>query len=455
MQTGMKQLAWFINALLIAIMLLSACTDPTDIGADLLEGDKAEVGFTDTLSVVATTIKTDTVLTYFPVFQASEAFRRYPCGEMDDPIFGQTKSQIFAQLSLTEILPDLQAAAKIDSIVLVLPYDSLGLYGNYKQNFGFSIHRLSEDISDNLSYYSNVSISSEPALLGNVQFRPLLDSVTIYDYAEGRDTLKVPPQMRIKLPLSLAQEFVQLDTSYYRSDSAFISYFKGIHIKPTTVNQGMISFNLTDARAGIFLYYEKTDTTKGQFQWDFNPFRVRAMRFDHDYNGATAERYIDNTRLGDSLVFVQGLSGVTTKLEIPHVKNLKGLVVNKAELEVRVAELPGDDIDVFTPIPQIMLLTPEDDGDLVMIDDIALLIRQGTTVLNDAYDGQPKDGKPGEPKVYKMNISTHFQGIIDGRKPNSLYMTLFNRAEAPARVSLYGAKHPQYSIKLKVAFTRL
>lgn len=452
----MKQLALFISAIAIGLIFIPACTDPTEIGADLLEGDKAEVGFTDTFTVIATTEKTDSILTYFPVFSASEAFQSYPVGDMDDPIFGKTKAQVYAQVSLTQLLPDLEAAAKIDSIVLVLPYDTANVYGFLNQDYGISIHRLTEDMDQDLSYYSNDSFQSDPAPLGSKQFRPNLDSVTIYDYPlTGRDTLKVPPQLRISLPISFAQELVTLDTAFYRSDSAFVSYFKGIHIKPTTVTSGMLSFRLLDSRAGIFLYYERADTSKRQFQLEFNAFRARSVQIENDYNGALAGRYINSAPLGDSLVFVQGLSGLTTKLEIPHIKNLKNLVINKAELEVRVADLPGDNLGVFKPAPQLLLLAPDSDGDLVTIDDIAILLPQGLAILRQAYGGVPADGKNGEPTVYNMNISTHVQGMIDGLRENVLYLNVFNRNQNPSRVPLYGAKHPQYSIKLKIAFSRL
>lgn len=452
----MKQFALFISAIAIGLIFIPACTDPTEIGADLLEGDRAEVGFTDTLAVIAMTEKTDSILTYFPVFSASEAFQSYPVGDMDDPIFGKSKAQIYAQVSLSQLLPDLEAAAKIDSIVLVLPYDSSSVYGFLNQDYGLSVHRLTEDMDEDISYYSNDSFQSDPTPLGSVQFRPKLDSVTIYDYpTTGRDTLKVPPQLRIPLPISFAQELVRLDTAFYRSDSAFISYFKGIHIKPTIVTNGMLSFRLLDSRAGIFLYYERADTLKRQFKFEFNPFRARSVQIEHDYKGELVERYVNSTQLGDSLVFVQGLSGLTTKLEIPHIKNLKNLVINKAELEVRVADLPGDNLGVFKPVPQLLLLAPDNDGDLVTIDDIAILLPQGLTILRQAYGGVPAAGKPGEPMVYKMNISTHVQGMIDGLRENVLYLTVFNRNQNASRVPLYGAKHPQYSIKLKVAFSRL
>ncbi|MDX1939415.1 MAG: DUF4270 family protein [Saprospiraceae bacterium] len=452
----MKQLVWFSCAVVMVLTLMVACTDPTEIGADLLEGDKAEVGFTDTLEVIATTIKTDSILTYFPVFQTSEAFTLYPCGNMIDPIFGTTKAQIYGQLSLSDFLPDLEAAAKVDSIILVLPYDSIGLYGNLKETYGISVKRLTEDMDNNLSYYSNDSFQSDPNPLANVQFVPRLDSITIFDYATGEvDTLKIPAQLRIPLPISFAQELIQLDTNFYESDSAFISYFKGIHIQPTTVNQGMLSFNLANSRSGIYLYYEKTDTSKAQYQFEFNAFRARSVQFEHNAAGTIVERYAGNTSLGDSLIFLQGMAGVTTKLEIPFVKNLTGVVINKAELEVRIAELPGDNLDIFTPVPQIVLIRPEEDGDFVSIDDVTILLRQGTTVFNTAYGGMPEEGKPGEPKVYKMNISTHFQRMIDGSRPNILYLSVLNRVETPSRVALYGTKHPQYAIKLKVAFTRL
>lgn len=459
----MRRIRLLFNISLFALLLASACTDPTDVGADLLEDDEAEVGFTDTLSVLATTLRTDTLLTYFPAKSAAEANINYLVGEMVDPIFGRSKSQIYAQVSLRSADPDFDASAKLDSIVLVLPYDQAGVYGDLTETYGLSVHQLTTFIDPAVKYYSNQSFPSEAMPLGSKEFVPNLDSITIKDYVVGiKDSLYqvgVPAQLRIPLDQAFGQELINLDTNLYADnnnvDSLLVQYLKGLHIKPTTTNRGMLSFNLMNSRAGIYLYYTETDTVKKQIQFDFNFFWVRQTKQEHDYNGTVVEKYFDSTTLGDSLIFVQGMAGTLVELEIPFAEQLEGLVVNKAELEMRVATLPGDDGNVYKPVPLLILLTPNEDGEFESIDDISLIIiRLGLDRLEEYYGGDPRDSNAGEPKVYRFNMSTHFQKVINKSRKNILRLVVFNQLQQPARVALYGAKHPQYGIKLKVAFTK-
>lgn len=453
----MRQLAWLLSAMALTIILIPACTDPTEIGADLLDGDKAEIGFTDTLTLKATTVQSDSVLTYFPINTFTDALRTYPVGELADPIFGTSRAELFAQLTLTQFNPDFENVS-IDSIVLALPMDSTNAYGNLSETYGLAVHRLTEEVNPLQNYFSNTTFQSDDMPLGTYAFTPSYDSLTIIDYSGNNpDTIQVPPQIRIPITAQIGNELIGLDSSFYRSDSAFLSYFKGLHIKPTTTNNGMLSLNLTSSQnAGLYVYYKRgTEQVNDQYVYQFNPFYARVINLENDATGSFVERYIGNEALGDSLVFVQGMTGVNTRLEIPYVDDFKDLVVNKAELEIRVAKVPGDDLDVYTLAPQLMLLYPEEDGDLQPIEDIQILRLQGESVLRQAYGGIPTGDNETEPAVYRMNLTAHFQSIIDGRNTNVLYISVFNRAQRATRVPLYGAKHPEYAIKLKIAFTRL
>lgn len=449
----MRQLAWAFYIGCTTVLLTFACTDPTEIGADLLEGDEAVVGFTDTLSVTAQTIGIDTILTYFPVSDPAQASTGYLVGDMQDPIFGPTKSQIFAQVAPV-VNPDF-SNTKLDSIVLVLPYDTLGYYGNLKETYGLSVHRLTDYINPDKNYYSNAAFASQASPLGSKEFVPSFDSLTIFNYTSGSlkaDTVKVPAQLRISLTRALGEEFLKKDSATFARDSVFSQLFKGLHIKPTTKNQGIMSFNLSNSRAGIFMYYTKNDTIKTQMQFSFDAFLARTTKFEHNYSNAFVKPYINNPTRSDSLVFVQGMAGVITRLEVPYVDKLQGVIVNKAELELRVATPPGDDPSIFTPAPLLLLSYADANGNLIAINDFVLFTRINRLEF---YGGSPQNGNAGEPKFYKINLTTHFQEMVNKKRGTALYLTVFDRAQQPERVVLYGAKNPQYGIKLKVAYTKL
>lgn len=451
----MKQFAWLLIGTALMLLLIPACTDPTEIGADLLDGDAAEVGFSDTLSLKMKTVEGDSVLTYFPVQRAADALQSYLVGDMNDPIFGNAKAEIFAHLSLTQFEPDFDLQG-IDSVVLVLPLDTNNVYGNRLEEYELSVHRVTEDMNPFQNYFSTASFASEDTPLGTLRFLPNFENMTIVDYAQAfADTIEVAPQLRIPMPIRLGSELLGLDTIFYQSDSAFLDHFKGIHIKSSIENAGLMSLDLISSDAGLYVYYKTgAQLFNVQYRFQFNPFYARVVHMETDASGAFIEPYIEDENRSDSLVFVQGMDGVNVRLEIPFIENFEDIVVNKAELEVRVAEdLPGDNIRVFTPASQLMLLHPLEDGELVPIDDILLLQNQGQETLNEAYGGVPLDDE--DPVLYRMNMTSHFQGIIDGRNKNELYLSVFDEARRGGRVPLFGKKHPLYSIKLKIAFTRL
>lgn len=458
----MRHIYVALNVFLFVLLLVSACTDPTEVGADLLEGDQADVGFTDTLSVKATTVRIDSVVTYTPSKSAAEAFLSYLVGNMQDPIFGNSKAQINAQLALASADPNFDPSAHLDSIVLVLPYNKGGLYGDLTETYGVEVHRLTEFIDPEVKHYSNESFIASPTSLGSKEFVPNLDSIKIRDYTIGvKDSMyqvKVPAQLRIPLDAAFGQELISLDTNLYdgsNRDSLLVRYLKGLNIRPTTTNHGMLSFNLIDNSSGVFLYYTEKDTIKKQIRFDFNFYWTRQTKLEHDYSGTLVEKVFDSQSMGDSLVFLQGMAGTAVDVEIPFAENLAGLIVNKAELELRVASPPGSNNDIYDPVSLIQVYYPDSDGSYQVVDDYSLILsRIGFDGVLRYYGGTPKDGASGTPKVYKINISAFFQKVIDKKVSNKLRLKVYNPVQQPERVILYGAKQPQYGIKLKVAFTR-
>ena len=97
------------------LALVFSCNDPTFVGEELLEQDQAEVFFTDTFGLRATTIRNDSVLTFVPPESLSAIFTEFLFGKFEDPVFGRTEAHIFAHLSLLTRNPDFVNADFSDS----------------------------------------------------------------------------------------------------------------------------------------------------------------------------------------------------------------------------------------------------------------------------------------------------------------------------------------------------
>ena len=153
-----------LNICLICLMALFSCNDPTIIGTDVISSDQADVRIMDTLTIRATTVKEDSIQTYKSLSQ----FSRYLVGNFNDPLFGNTKATIFSQFRLA---PGFQYTATdstffnnnnienmntvLDSVILVLEYDSSGFFGNRLSPQNIEIYEIAEPMDNNATYYSN------------------------------------------------------------------------------------------------------------------------------------------------------------------------------------------------------------------------------------------------------------------------------------------------------------
>ncbi|MCO6477471.1 MAG: DUF4270 family protein [Phaeodactylibacter sp.] len=439
---------------LAVILYFSSCSDPTLVGAGLLEDDRADVGFSDTLSISARPVTRDSIRTYSPF--TSSQLPTYLFGSLNDPLFGRSTASIYAQVYPENNSPNFGENTVVDSIVLVLPYDIERFYAKTAgEVFGIDVYQLAEAPLEDNDYFSNQELEVAPMPIGSALVTVSVDSLEFTDY-EGTDTVTVKiPHCRIPVDDAIASLLVGLESDVYESDSLFFDAFEGIHLRPGTENEGMLSFDLLSEHAGIYLYYRDSLAGKPKrflYDFDIQP-TVRFVNFQHNYEGAPVAAFLEEPKLGDSLVFIQGMTGLEARLEIPNVTALQGLVVNKAELEVYVASLEEDEPG-FEPIQQLILNAPDSYGELFVVEDIALIQAQRRN-LQDFFGGTPQTGANGAPTLYRMNITAHIQGIIDGERENVLYIAPLEKARTAARTILYGPGHPQYGIKLKLAFTKL
>ncbi len=434
-------------ALLSLFIFLSSCVDPTDLGSDLLKEDRAEVNFIDTLSLNTVTIPGEAQFVYGP--SISDQQSSYMCGQLNDPIFGRSSATIYAQPRLDFFTPNF-SNTELDSVVLWLPYntDSLAYYGHINEEFTFDVFRVNERFDRNRFYSSDTSFTTEAIPLGSRTFVPRpFDSVEVIRYnSTFLDTITFPPHLRITLSPEFGREFLQLDSMTLDNDESFLDYFNGFKVQASSENRGMLSFNLLNTAGGIYLYYTKDDTLKRQFQIQMDQFSARFTTFEHDHSGSVVEQFIGQET--DSTLFVQGMAGLDTRIEIPHVRNLENLIINKAELIVEFEDLPEDIDSIYTPALQLGLFALRSDGERIGIEDF--LIANSVDDVPNLFGGVYTGGS-GRNGTYTMSLSAHFQRMITGEVDNVLFLTTFPKSERAYRSVLKGKSN----IKLNVAFTRL
>lgn len=451
----------FIIAICCLSLMMVGCTDPTIVGEELLEGDKVQPGFTDTISISSYTSRLDSFRTYSSTLSSQLA--RYAVGNYKDPIFGSMEASTVIQARMqrdpvffTLNPPSFSTGTTVDSVVLVLPYDPGSFYGNLNEIYSFDVVALQEGFAREDDYYSNSAPPAEGELLASHSFRPSPNdsTETINHSFNIADTIRFP-HVRIPLPTSLGEQIVNLDSTFFESDSAFLSFLPGLILRGSSENGGLASFNLSPSapngsRGGIYVYYRTSADIKNQYQFAFNEFTGRFVNYETDFAGSEAQPYLGEGK-GDTLLFLKGGLGTEVKIQFPHITELKGLIVNEALLEVAYIDYPGAMDEIYDPVQQLILSRETADGDIFLIDDFVLA---PSDLVGFSFGGDLEDGPNGEAGLYTMNISTHLQRMIDGDEVNELILSVFRRGDNPNRGVMAGAKHPDFPIKLKVTFTK-
>lgn len=448
--------------LLISILIsFFACTEPTLIGADLLEEDQANLNFRNDLPIDAKTILGDPVPT-FNRFQALQ-LNHFLLGELEDENFGTSTASIYTQLSKGTGSPD--SDILVDSLILSIPYDSLGVYGDFSKPFEVEIFRLSEAMDIQSDYNSDQVFATEMMPIGSATVVPSFDSVQIINYSNGTaNTTFEQPHLRIPLNLEFA-ELLATDSSIYISDTTFQNFLPGLYIKPAAASNGIIPLRFGGDISRLTLYYSaKVRGIKNEYRFPLLFGQARVNHFEHQYEGTAAATTLDldNT----DLIYLQSMAGLNMEVGFPDLSSLTNIVINRAELEFTVAS----DIDSIFPVVEQLVATSFDRVQNVRtgIVDVGNAI-QGSNPLNTSiFGGIPiKEEVNGRTLTkYKINISAHFQGIVTGEEPNSIiitagtdefafYLPMTPKAERANQIVLYGPNHPEFAPKLNLTFTSL
>lgn len=424
-------------------LLISACSQSGIIGSDLLQQDQIDIEFTDEVRFNAYIQKSDSVLIYDPL--GGDFLSGYLCGQFADPVFGLSQAAVSAQFRLIPGSPPDFRNAVLDSMVLVLPYRAIRVYGDTTELVQLEVYRLDEDLSDTVKYYSNKLIAASQRIGSGSILPRRYDSLEILQH--GADTLiGIPPQVRIRIDDAFAQSLLA-DTLTLKSDTSFVEVYKGLQIRSASQNKGILSFNLGSSLTGLTAYYH-VDTVARSYTFPLTNLSPRTVSFTNDYAGAPIEAFLQDSTLGDSLLFVQGMSGVGMVLEIIDTTLLQNKIINRAELEIFIATLPEDGAYTFDPVSQLVVSQIKEDGTLEAIRDVALgIARQDLTGL---FGGIPLDGMP---KSYTLNLSAYFKDLKNGKTTNRILITPLGRAERANRVVIYGPKHSIYPAKIKLSLT--
>ncbi len=439
---------------LVLSLLIAACNDPNEIGSELVAGDFSDIQFTDTITLRGQSTVQDSVFVYSPVISLQN--QGYIVGKIDEPIFGVAQAESYVNLRLTQTsnlvqLPFLLPGASVfvDSVVLSLAYDTLRFYGDTLNEQSIEIYEVLEPMDNSKEYFSDTEFETSMTPLGTKSFmaRP---RTAVFEDAE--DTVTTTPHLRIPLDNELGTFLLSQDSTVFSSSEDFQDVFKGIKIAPGASNNLMMGFDYSNFLTKLRVYY-RTESDTTSYVFFIADLSTKVSHYEMDYTGSQVEPFIDNPTMGDSLLFVQGLSGLNAKLDFPYIENFEDVIVNKAELVFTVAALPGDDLLNFGD-PERIVASYLDDNNLYsyIVDFVA------------AFSSGDLDNFGGSPEVIigdmvtkeiRMNISNLMQDIMDGTADsNSIFLQVYLKGQYPQRTVLFGPGHSQFPAKLNLTYTK-
>ena len=106
------------------------------------------------------------------------------------------------------------------------------------------------------------------------------------------------------------------------------------------------------------------------------------------------------------------------------------------------------------PLEQLFLSKKNEDGELIIIEDLSTAIEVGS--LSGFFGGNLVEKTEDNIVIstYTMNISEHLQDIINGIETrNDLYISTVAKAQSANRTVIFGTGHPTHAPKLNITYT--
>ena len=387
-----NKLVWPFLFVLIAT---TGCKKPdSSIGiGNLPEDDVLTLYSTDTLTLNMSTIREDSLKTD----QLSSAV----LGRVFHPRIGTTTAGFATQLRLSAPNHNFGDSPIADSIFLELRYTGAS-YGTFTPHY-LMIRELVNTLTVDSSYYSNFDPETTHGSLIDpsataFSIKPTGDTYTETDTIEGG--LKIPMNM------DFAQSILDLDTSKFASNDAWLQEFPGIVVSSAT-GYGAAGIDISSGLSIMRLHYHNESDT-AFYDFVISPLSARVNMFHQEFVSSLSEMNVGGVDTafipGDDLLYVMSGSGLKIKFDIPYLENVNDTL--SAERAVQKAELilPLDEHFYDSRYPaheQLFMMTEDADGNLIATPD------QTSNGINIGgyYDSSEKE--------FHFNISRTVQQILN------------------------------------------
>jgi hypothetical protein len=363
------------------LVLLTSCNSDVfeehEIGSNIID-KSTEVFLIDTFTVHSSTVKMDSVVT--------SNYSNVLVGKYNDPYFGNIKSDFYGEVdlqtpfTLRTISSGVEVKVQFDSLVFIMYHQGSTMvngrvndhfHGDTLKEQSITIHRVTEDFEfpDNVyAYNADDVLEFDAEAIGSSVFVPKRHVNSLIDEDRDKDPLAEKGGLRIKMDDALGIEII--DSVNVASDVVldkedWLEFFKGIVLKAGDNNTAMFSYQ-TGVGMKMRLYYSDTEYTEaGIAKFHDFPINKKSVNFSNYSSDFNSNEFIQKIGMiqeleedvasteTDNLSFIQGGTGLITKVQIPHIEKLNEMGLAGGILKAELVFSPhGNSYDEdFYPLP--------------------------------------------------------------------------------------------------------
>jgi Domain of unknown function (DUF4270) len=371
------------------LLAVASCTKQSDnLGLGVLpEEDILSVNQTDTLSIMAYTVKEDSV--------KFNELSTVMLGNMYDPVFGSFRASTAVQFALSTDAVGSTSDIVVDSVVLSLTYIGRN-YGKDKPQFLFVQENIEQLYKDS-SYYTDHHMN----VLGDNLVEPGEELVNFYS---GFIPINTTKTLDVRLNKYFGDRLIHGDPANLTSNAAFQQSFKGLYISSTTSVDGeVVNFDLRNPGTKLTVYgKDRTKREYAQYRYDFIVTEQCAYftKVDQAYLGSEMSFMETSDSVSTNInSYILAGSAVHTSVSFPDLISLNqysGRTINKAELVI-----PYDESKQGPPPAAVLVYRRDSSGNLISIADVAESAVSLSTNL------------------YRINVTRHVQKYLNGDYENN------------------------------------
>lgn len=431
---------WAGLLLLVSFLGISCIDEASGVGSKWVETSFRNV-LIDTCTVHLSTILTDSIAT------SGDSITQI--GRYSDEYRGTIRAGLFTEYNVAKTTFTPENTYQFDSITIT--FRTTGNYlGDTLTNYqSLSIHRLSENLAlNNDSYiYNNSTFRYDPAPLATHSYKPRPKSKSAFE---------------VRLPDAFGEGFFNLireQSIYLDEQERFRVYFPGFAILPDDTNDCITGFAVNDSSMCITMYYREISTATTERTLTFTPNATyRFNQSSQDFTGSPFEGIVPGTinavrsDKSGNMSYLQGLSGVYTKLEFPYLNDLRMngelVTIESAILYLfPVSRTYGG----YAPLPESLVLYTADENDVtqdVITDSSGEVVQDGNLVSD--------DNQGVNPAYYSFDITSFMQanlGTVGMNRQNLMLMLPTNQFLTTVEGLFLGdSNHANNNVKLQILF---